>query len=65
MTIVLPSNFQDWFQEWRHNGAPTHALQKIEGSCMLPKRVVIDMLRDAYQAGVSVAMEAAAKTSSN
>lgn len=64
MTIELPSNFQDWFQEWRL-ATPLHPLRRTEGSCLLPNHKVIDMIREAYQAGVSVALEAAQKPSSN
>lgn len=47
------SNFQDWFQEYRHSNDKTPSLKNIQGSCFLPKRTIIDMLRDAYQAGVA------------
>lgn len=44
-------SFQEWFNSWRFTDPRGGCLKKIQGSLMIPKSRLIEMLSAAYEAG--------------
>lgn len=55
-------NFHEWLEDFRRR---TPLLANLTGSCMLPKKTIVEHLQDAYEAGFATARAAAAVPSPN
>lgn len=64
MNLDIPTTFPQWF-DWYRRSQPQSILQNMNGSCMLPKVKLEQMLKDAYEAGVAMARTAASVPSPN